>query len=45
MSKYLKKQLVKVLVNIQFQIGVNIIGLPDFHKHSFSYKEYAYINK
>jgi hypothetical protein len=44
MSKYIKKQLVKFYVNIYFQIGVNIIGLPNFHNIRFSYKEYVYTN-
>lgn len=39
------KKLKKLIVSVSFQIEVNIIGLPDFHKHNFSYKEYAYINK
>jgi len=44
MSKYFKKQLIKFYVNIHFQIGVNVIGLPEFYKLSFSYLDYVYTN-
>lgn len=43
MSRFLKKQLVKIYVNLYFQIGVNIIGLPQFHNINFTYKSYENI--
>lgn len=31
------KKALKKLVCLYFQIGVNVIGIPEFHKHEFRF--------